>query len=420
MTRDPLQTEARIPGNRNSKPAVTEYFAPTHIYFGRGAEDLVGEVLKENGAKKILLHYGGSSAEKSGLLDKVRGRLDAVDIEYTELGGVQPNPRLSLARRGISICKEKNIDFILAVGGGSVLDSAKCIAYGAVYSGDVWDFYKGLLKPSARLPMGSILTLAATGSEMSDSSVMTNDEVSPADKFGCNSNLGRPAFALLNPELTFSVPAYQTGSGSADIIMHTLERFFYKGPVLDLTDELSAALIRRVADSTHKALEKPDDYEARANLMWAASLSHNGMFNMGHNTIGDWACHRLEHELSALFDVAHGAGLAAIWSSWARYVMNENPGRFARLGDLLFGKEEERARSEADIRAKATETIDRIEKIFESFKMPVRISGLDIDATDEVCRTLAEKASLNGRKTLGNFKILKTEDMYNIFKMAAK
>lgn len=392
--------------------AYTEYFTPTHVYFGRETEKLAGKVLKELKVKKVLLHYGSGSAEKSGLLGVVRASLKENGIDFVELGGVRPNPRLSLARKGIEICKTQGIDFILAVGGGSVLDSAKCIGYGTAYDGDVWDFYCGKQVPTKIVPVGTVLTLSATGSEMSNSSVITSDEVTPNDKFGCNTNLGRPVFALMNPELTYSVSKYQTGSGSTDIMMHTLERFFHNGPNLELTDEIAAGLLRTVITNTKKALENPNDYDARANLMWAGSLSHNGLTHMGFESGGDWASHRLEHELSAVYDVAHGAGLSAIWSSWARYVKHTCPERFARLGKLVYGIEDKDADKAADL------TINAFEKTFQEFGMPVRISGLGIDATDDVCRMLADKASLKGAKTLGNFQILKTEDMYQVFKAA--
>ncbi len=392
--------------------AYTEYFTPTHVYFGKETERLAGKVLRENGAKKVLLHYGSSSAEKSGLLGVIRTSLKESGIDYVELGGVKPNPRLTLARKGIEICRSQKVDFILAVGGGSVLDSAKCIAYGTPYDGDVWDFYCGKKVPEKRMPIGCVLTLSATGSEMSNSSVITNDEVTPNDKFGCNTNLGRPVFALMNPELTYSVSKYQTGSGSTDIMMHTIERFFHNGPELEMTDQIAASLLRTVITNTKKALKDPSDYDARANLMWAGSLSHNGLTHMGYESNGDWACHRLEHELSAIYDVAHGAGLSAIWSSWARYVKHTDPSRFAKLGRLVFGFEDN------DPDDAAEKTIQAFERTFTDFGMPVRISGLGIDATDDVCRMLAEKASLKGAKTLGNFQVLQTEDMYRIFKAA--
>ncbi|MBR2282331.1 MAG: iron-containing alcohol dehydrogenase [Spirochaetales bacterium] len=392
--------------------AYTEYFTPTHVYFGPETEKLAGKVLKDLKVRKVLLHYGSGSAEKSGLLGVVRASLTENGIDFAELGGVKPNPRLSLARKGIEICKTQGIDFILAVGGGSVLDSAKCIGYGTPYDGDVWDFYCGKKVPEKIVPIGAVLTLSATGSEMSNSSVITSDEVTPNDKFGCNTNLGRPVFALMNPELTYSVSKYQTGSGSTDIMMHTLERFFHNGPNLELTDEIAASLLRTVIENTKRALENPCDYDARANLMWAGSLSHNGLTHMGYVSGGDWACHRLEHELSAVYDVAHGAGLSAIWSSWARYVKHTCPERFARLGRLVFGIRETDADKAADL------TIDSFERTFQEFGMPVRIRGLGIDASDDVCMMLAEKASLKGAKTLGNFQILRTEDMYQIFKAA--
>ena len=394
--------------------AYTEYYTPTHIYFGKDTELLAGKVLKENNAHKVLLHYGSGSAEKSGLLGKVRASLAENGIQFVELGGVKPNPRLSLARVGIELCRKEGVDFILSVGGGSALDSAKCISYGVPYAGDVWDFYNGKL-PEAHLPVGAILTLSATGSEMSNSSVITNDEVQPNDKFGSNTNMGRPVFALLNPELTYSVSPFQTGSGSTDIIMHTLERFFHSGADLDLTDNVASALIKTVIKYTPVAMENPCDYEARANLMWAGSISHNGLTNMGFESGGDWASHRLEHELSAIYDVAHGAGLAALWGSWARYVKSTDPSRFAKLGKLVFNIEDSSADKAADL------TISAFEHAFRSFGMPISIPDLlGRRISIEDCRMLAEKASLKGKKTLGNFRILHTEDMFEIYKAAAQ
>ena len=385
--------------------AYTQYYTPTHVYFGRETEKLAGEVLREHNAHKVLIHSGSGSAEKSGLLDIVRKSLTENGISFVELAGVQPNPRLSLARKGIEICKREKVDFILAVGGGSVLDSAKCISYGSLYDGDVWDFYTGK-HVERRIPVGVILTLSATGSEMSNSSVITNDEKTPNDKFGSNNDLGRPVFALMNPELTYSVSKYQTGCGSTDIMMHTIERFFHKGPNLEATDLVAASVLKTIIKYTPIALEKPNDYDARANIMWAGSLSHNGLTNMGYESTGDWACHRLEHELSAIYDVAHGAGLAAIWGSWARYVKDTCPQRFATLGKLVYGVED------------ADSAIKAVEDTFRNFGMPTSLKELGIDATDDVCRMLAEKASLNGKKTLGNFRILETEDMFRIYKAA--
>lgn len=391
--------------------AITEYYTPTHIYFGREAEKLAGKVLKLNGATKVLIHSGTGSAEKSGLLTVIRNELTQSGIDFVELSGVKPNPRLSLARKGIELCRKEGVDFILAVGGGSVIDSAKCISYGTPYEGDVWDFYTG--RPvEKRIPVGVVLTLSATGSEMSNSSVITNDEKTPNDKNGSNNDLGRPVFALMNPALTCSVSKYQTGCGSTDIMMHTIERFFHNGPALEATDRIAAGILRTIITNTPVALAEPDNYEARANIMWAGSVSHNGLTNMGYESTGDWACHRLEHELSAIYDVAHGAGLAAIWGSWARYVKSTCPQRFAALGKLVYDIEEKDPDKAADL------TIEAVEKTFKSFGMPVNLRELGIEASDQDCRMLAEKASLKGKKTLGSFRILETEDMYRIYKAA--
>lgn len=392
--------------------AYNEYFTPTYVYFGNDTEFKAGQVLKENKATKVLIHYGSNSAVKSGLLARVEKSLQDSGIKYVSLGGVQPNPRLSLCRKGIELARKEKVDFILAVGGGSVLDSAKCISYGILYDGDVWDFYSGKANVTQRVPVGTIMTLSATGSEMSNSSVITNDEKTPNDKFGSNTNFGRPVFALMNPCLTFSVSKYQTGSGSTDIIMHTLERYFHDGPDFDLTDKIAASLIRTVIDATHTALENPNDYDARANIMWAGSISHNDLTEIGFSSHGDWSCHRMEHELSALYDVAHGAGLSAIWSSWARNVVSVNPKRFAKLGKDVFGIEDK------DVVKAAEKTICAFEDAFRSFNMPVNLKELGLNLSDEDIKVLAKKTSQNGKVVLGDFKKLKEEDMYDIFRSA--
>ncbi|MBE6041463.1 MAG: iron-containing alcohol dehydrogenase [Clostridiales bacterium] len=387
--------------------AIMEYFTPTHVYFGKGAEDKAADVLKENGASHVLLHYGSGSVIRSGLLGKVKAELDEAGIRYTELGGVVPNPRVSLVRKGIELVNSEGIDFILAVGGGSVLDSAKAIGYGVYGGGDVWDFYCGKRKVEGTLPVGVILTLSATGSEMSDSSVMTNDETDPVYKRGVNTDYGRIKFALLDPELTYTVSAYQTSSGSTDIMMHTLERFFHQGYALDMTDKLSFALLREVMDNVPVALEHPDDYDARANLMWAGSISHNGLMAAGNANKGDWSCHQIEHELSAEYDVAHGAGLAAIWGSWARYVLDVDPARFSKLGEGVFGESD------------PVKTIEKFEEFFKSINMPTDIKGLGLDFDEAACRKAALGVTFNDARTIGNFKVLNTEDIFNIYMMAA-
>ena len=387
--------------------AIREYYTPTHVYFGAGAEDLVADVLKKNGAHKVLVHFGSGSVKRTGLLDKVEAKLKEGGLEFCELGGVVPNPRVSLVRKGIEMIKAEGIDYILSVGGGSVLDSAKAIGYGAFGGGDVWDYYCGKRKPEGTIPVGCILTLSATGSEMSDSSVITNDETDIVYKRGVNSDFGRVSFSLLNPELTYTVSKYQTACGATDIMMHTLERYFHQGYALDMTDQLSFALLKEVMKNAKIALEKPDDYDARANIMWCGSLSHNGLMAAGNANNGDWACHQIEHELSAEFDVAHGAGLAAIWGSWARYVLEVDPSRFVKLGEGVFGESD------------PVKTIEKFEEFFRSINMPTDIKGLGLDFDEEACRKAALGVTFQDARTIGNFKVLGTEDIFNIYMMAS-
>ena len=394
--------------------AISEYCTPTHVYFGKDAELEVGKVLNNYGSKKVLIHYGSGSVVKSGLLERVENTLKENNIQYVELGGAQPNPRLSLVRKGIELGRNEKVDFVLAVGGGSALDSAKAIALGIVNNCDVWDIYTHKTEPDNIVPFGVVLTLSATGSEMSNSSVITNDEKTPYDKTGLNSELIRCDFAFMNPELTYTVSKYQTGSGSVDIIMHTLERFFHEGYALSLTDMYCATLIKSVIKNAKIALRRPNNYDARANLMWAGSVSHNDFNHFGSPNRGDWACHRMEHELSALYDVAHGAGLAAIWASWARYVAHNDYKRFAWLGKHVFNIKYWNKK-------KATKkTIAAFEKTFRKLGMPTGLHKLGLNLSDEDIRALAEKASLKGTKTLGNFQILNTEDLYNIYSAANK
>ena len=383
------------------------YYTPTKVVFGAGAESNVAEMLREFGASRVLIHFGSGSVKRTGLLDRVEKNLSDAGIEFVELGGVVPNPRVSLVRKGIELVKNEEIDFILAVGGGSVLDSAKAIGYGAYGGGDVWDFYCGKRKVEGTVPVGVILTLSATGSEMSDSSVITNDETDPVYKRGVNTDFGRVRFALLDPELTYSVSAYQTACGSTDIMMHTLERYFHQGDSLDFTDELSFTLLREVIKWAPVALEKPDDYEARANIMWCGSLSHNGLMATGNSTKGDWACHQIEHELSAEHDVAHGAGLAAVWGSWARYVLGVDPDRFSKLGMGVFGESD------------PVKTIEKFEEFFRSIGMPTDIKGLGLDFGEDECRRAALGVTFGDARTIGNFKVLATEDIYKIYMMAS-
>ena len=372
--------------------ATYKYFTPTKIIFGKDAEMQVGKLLKEQGAKKILLHYGSGSVLRSGLLDKVKTVLSEEDVPYAELGGVVPNPRLSLIRKGIDLVKKEQIDFILAVGGGSVVDSAKAIGYGAANDGDVWDFYEHTRQPAACLPLGVILTLAATGSDMSDSSVITNEE--GWKKRGCNSDLCRPRFAILNPELTLTVSPYQTACGCTDILMHTLERYFTAVPTLDVTDRIAEGLMRTVIENAKLLAQEPGNYKARAEILWANSLSHNGLTGFGSDG-GDWVCHPLEHEMSGLWDVAHGAGLAAIWGSWARYTYKQNLPRFRKLALHVLGISEKGTDEEIALRG-----IEAMESFFHALRMPVSFRDLGIEASEEDLDTLARKyaAAVGGQR----------------------
>lgn len=390
---------------------MTEYYTPTRVFFGKGAETKLGETLNRDGYKKALLHYGGKSAIESGILERVEKDLLSNNIDYIKVGGVVPNPRVTLVRKAIEEAKKHGSEIIIALGGGSVIDSAKAIAYGLFNTeGDIWDYYLGERKVKGAFPLAAILTLSATGSEMSASSVISNDE-GPGYKRGLNSEWGRPKYAFLNPELTYSVSPYQTASGSADIMMHTLERFFHSGEGLTLTDDLSVSLLKSVMAYTPIALSAPKNYEARANLMWAGSLSHNGLMNMGSDSRGDWACHQMEHELSAKYDCPHGAGLTAIWGSWARYVFPSIKERLVILGEKLFSLE-----GESDVVAK--KTIDEMEKFFSSISMPVSIKELGIELSEEDIESLSFGATFHGKRTLGDSFRLGGKEISDIYRMA--
>ena len=293
-----------------------EYFTPTRVIFGKDTHLKIGTVLKEQNCSKVLIHYGSHSAVSSGLIDEIRSSLDEAGISYVTLGGVVPNPRLSKVREGIELCRKEQVDFLLAVGGGSVIDSCKAIGYGlANPDTDVWNFFLRTETPKACLPVGVILTIAASGSEMSGSCVITNEE-GWLKRSSARNDLCRPRFAILNPRLTYTLPQYQTESGCVDILMHTMERYFVNIETMEITDSISESLMQTVIYNSRILMKETDNYTARAEIMWAGSLSHNGLTGCGTGG-GDWACHQLEHELGGTYDVAHGAGLAALWGSWA-------------------------------------------------------------------------------------------------------
>ena len=387
-----------------------QYYTPTKIIFGRGAEEQTGQLAAEQGCKKVLVHYGGGSVVRSGLLERIYRSLDAVGISYVSLGGVVPNPRLSLVYEGIRLARKEQVDFILAVGGGSVIDSAKAIGYGVANEGDVWDFYEKRRTAKACLPIGVVLTIAAAGSEMSDSSVITKEE--GWLKRGYSSNYARARFAVMNPELTMTLPKYQTASGCVDIMMHTMERYFNHSENMEMTDGISEHLIRTVMKNAKILMNEPDNYQARAEVMWAGSLSHNGLTGCGTGG-GDWASHQLEHELGGMFDVAHGAGLAAVWGSWARYVMDAAPERFAKFAVNVMGVE-----LEAEKLKTAQKGIEAMEDFYRALDMPVCIGDMGIELAEEQMRELAEKCSHFGKRTIGCIKKLDQEDMYQIYKEA--
>lgn len=387
------------------------YYTPTKVVFGKETEQQTGELVKAAGAKKVLIHYGSGSVIRSGLLDRVKEKLCKEEIEYVELGGVVPNPRLSLVYEGIELAKREGVDFILAVGGGSVIDSAKAIGYGVANEGDVWDFYDRKRTADACVPIGVILTIAATGSEMSDSSVITKEE--GWVKRGYNSDLCRPVFAIMNPELTMTLPDYQTACGCADILMHTMERYFTNGDQMEITDSMAEALLRTVMKNALILVNEPDNYDARAEIMWAGSLSHNGLTGCG-STDKDFATHGLEHEIGGMFDVAHGAGLTAIWGSWARYVYRDCLHRFSRFAVNVMQIDPKDKKEEMV----ALEGIAAMEAFFRKINLPVTMKELGIELTDEQIEELARKCSVACGGKKGSAKVLKESDMKIIYEMA--
>ena len=388
------------------------YYAPTRIVFGKESEEKLPQLIQQHGGKRVLVHYGGGSAKRSGLLDKVFTMLDDAGIAYVELGGVVPNPVLSLVKEGIDLCQKEKVDFILAVGGGSVIDSSKAIGYGVGYDGDVWDFWDGKAVPQSCLPIGVVLTIPAAGSEMSSSCVITNED--GMLKRGVNSDLCRCKFAIMNPERTYTLPPFQTAAGATDIMMHTMERYFSKYEDAMLTDAIAEALLRTVMKATKAVLAKSDDYTSRAAIMWAGSLSHNDLTECG--TEKDFACHKLEHELSGLFGVTHGAGLAAIWGSWARYVMNRHMDRFVKFATEVMGVPKDHIEKPL---ATAMAGVRNLENFFHEIGMPTNIPELiGREATEEEIQKLVDKCSRGGKITIGAMEVLKAEDMTAIYQMA--
>ena len=390
-----------------------EYYTPTKIAFGRGVESRTGELARAFGAHKTLIHYGGKSALASGLIGRIKASLDAAGVAHVELGGVVPNPHLGKVREGIELAKREGVDFLIAVGGGSVIDSAKAIGYGAAEPDhDVWELYDdaGTRKPAKCLPIGAVLTIAAAGSEMSNSSVITDEKTGL--KRSCKSDLSRPRFAVMDPELTVTLPDFQTQSGCADILMHTMERWFNASGTLELTDAIAAGLMKTVMKNARILRDHPDCYEARAEVMWASSLSHNGLTGCGSDG-GDWAVHKIEHELGGMFDVTHGAGLAAVWGSWARYVLPECPKRFAEFAVQVMGV----APAESD-EATARAGIEAVEDYYRSVGMPTNLRELGVTPTEQQITRMAESAASAGGGRIGVVRRLDANDIAAIYRAA--
>ncbi|MCI9362883.1 MAG: iron-containing alcohol dehydrogenase [Oscillospiraceae bacterium] len=386
------------------------YFTPTEVVFGKGTETQAGVLVKKYGGKKVLIHYGSGSVVRSGLLGRVKASLEEQGISYVELGGVVPNPVLSLVYKGIDLAKREGVDFILAVGGGSVIDSAKAIGYGVANEGDVWDLFEHTCTAKACLPVGTILTIAAAGSEMSMSSVITKEE--GLKKRAYDDDLSRPRFAIMNPELTVTLPDYQTACGCTDILMHTMERYFTNGGNMEITDSIAEALMRTVISNARILKNDPKNYDARAEIMWAGSLSHNGLTGCG-NDGGDFATHMLEHEVGGLYNVAHGAGLAAVWGSWARYVMKDCLPRFKKFAVHVMG-----IKDSGDDEAVALKGIEALEGFFQEIGMPISFKELGIKASEEDLALMAKKCVAAVGGTQGSAKVLTEADMVAVYRMA--
>lgn len=379
----------------------------TEIIFGKDTQKEVGAEVKKYGTK-VLLHYGSAHIKKSGLYDEVIASLNEANVDFVELGGVQPNPRLSLVKEGIKLCRENKVDFILSVGGGSVIDSAKAIAVGAPYDGDVWDFFDGSANIEEAIPNGVVLTIPAAGSESSTGSVITDEE--NKNKRDAGSPLMIPTFAIMNPDLTFSLPSYQTACGAADIMAHVMERYFTNENNVDFTDRLCEATLKTIIHNAPLAIATPDDYASRAEIMWAGTIAHNDLLGTGRES--DWSSHMIEHELSALNDVAHGAGLAIVFPAFLQYVYKHDIARFVQFAvrvwnvDQSFGNPEQTA----------LEGIARMKAFFASIGLPTSLKEINI--TQESFDHMAKNCKLLNGDALGFFVKLYEQDIKNILKLA--
>ncbi len=382
-----------------------EFCSPTRFIFGKNTEAKAGEMVRKFDGTKVLIHYGGGSVIRSGLLDRVKKSLEQEGISYVELGGVQPNPRSGLVYQGIDLCRNEGVDFILAVGGGSVIDSAKAIAAGVLMDEDFWNYWEVKKSVTAALPIGTVLTIPAAGSESSYNSVITNEKT--LVKRGTSGDPLRPRFSILNPELTFTLPAWQTASGASDIIAHVLERYFSNTPEVEVTDRLCEALLLTMVKETPRVIADPQNYEARANIMWAGALAHNNVVGVGREQ--DWSTHAIEHELSALYDVTHGAGLAVLFPAWMKWVLPHDPKRFATMATRIFGIEHTGDDTETGALG-----IQAWRDFFHSIGMPDNLRALGVKEED--LDYMANRLLLKADGTLGNFVKLTPADVVEIYK----
>jgi alcohol dehydrogenase YqhD (iron-dependent ADH family) len=384
------------------------FYSPTYFVFGKDQENTAGKYVKRFGGSKILIHYGGGSVVKSGLLNRVKASLASEGLSFVELGGARPNPRSGLVYEGIALCRKENVDFVLAVGGGSAIDSAKAIAAGAVYDGDFWEFYQG--KPVTKaLPIGTILTISAAGSEGSPDSVITQE--TGMFKRGASGEALRPAFSILNPELTQTLPPFQTACGIADIMAHLFERYFTTTKEVEVTDRMIEALLMTMIHEAPRAMEDANHYQSRANIMWAGMMAHNNACGVGR--VQDWASHDIEHELSAIYDCAHGAGLAVVFPAWMTYNMKHDVSRFAQLATRVWGCPMDFANPEATAMA----GIAALKRLFASIGLPSNFA--ELGAKEEDIDQMAQMACYgDGRQgTIGGFVKLDKNDVANIYRL---
>ena len=383
-----------------------EYYAPTKVFFGKDKQKDIGKIISGYGYKKIMLQYGKGSIKQSGLYDEIMSSLGEYNIDVVEMGGVEPNPKIEFIREAVKVAKDTNVELILAVGGGSVIDASKYTALGAEADCDIWDFVTGKQTPESALPVGCVLTLAAAGSEMSASAVVTY--LSLNMKRGFTSQLIRPLFAICNPELTFTVSKYQTACGISDIMAHTIERYFTPCEPVDITDQIAESILRSVINAAHIVMKEPDNYEARANIMWASSLSHNNLTGCGR--INSLPVHQLEHAVSGEYDnVEHGAGLAVLFPAWAKYVYTHNISRFAQFARNVWGV------NESDDKRAAEAGIEAMAQFFKTIGMPSRLTefGIQADAMDR----LAELCTFGGKRTIKSIIELSVKEIKDIFEI---